>query len=100
LIVAGSLFVDGAFWRLRKLLIGGVGHISSKLDQDCLHCVVSGPVGKAGQLGRIDRSISRVDAGEVDFSNELDKGWLVRVLITAVHLEAVDSVLVDAVWGA
>jgi hypothetical protein len=32
----------------------GVSHVSSQFDQDCLHGVVSIPVGKAGKLGWID----------------------------------------------
>jgi len=76
-----------------------VGHISSKLDQDRLHCVFPGPVGKAGKFGGFNHAVFWIDTGQVDFSFELDDRWLVGILITAVHLEAVDSVLVNTVWG-
>lgn len=56
---------------MRKLLVGGVGHVSAlwlgldvkdkssfdlppELNQNCLHCVISGPVGEAGELGGVD----------------------------------------------
>ena len=66
-----------------------------KLDQNRLHCVVPAPVGKARKLGWVHHAISGVDTREVDLVDELDSGWLVGVLITAVHLEGVDSVLVN-----
>jgi len=100
LVYVVPLFVDRAFWGLGKFLVGGVGHVSSELNQNRLHCVVSGPIGKAGKLGGVDSAISWVDTRQVDFCNELDDGWLVRILITAVHLETVDSIFVDTVWGA
>lgn len=68
----------------------------SKLNQDRLHCVISAPVGKARQFGWIDDTISWVDTREIDLVDELDSGWFVWVLITAVHLQGVDSVLVNA----
>ena len=37
-----------------------------------------------------------VNARQVDFADELDGGWLIGILVAAVHLEGVDSVLVDA----
>jgi hypothetical protein len=43
-----------------------------------------------------DHAISWVNARQVDFANELDSGWLIGILVAAVHLEGVDSVLVDA----
>jgi len=83
---AEGLGVGRALRRLRKFLVGRVGHVSSKLNQDRLHCVIPAPVGKARKLGWIDHAIPWVDTREVDFVNELDSGWLVGVLITAVHL--------------
>lgn len=41
-------------------------------------------------------AVSCVYAGEVDLVDELDSGWLVGVLVAAVHFEGVDSVFVDA----
>lgn len=98
-VVYVSLCVDGAFRGLRELLVGGVGHVSPQFNQDGLHCVVSGPVGQAGKFGGVDGSVSWIDTGQVNFGNELDERWLVRILITAVHLEAVDSVFMDTMWG-
>lgn len=46
-------------------------------------------------LACTDRSVSWVDTRQVDFGYELYQRWLVGILITAVHLEAVDSVFVD-----
>ena len=40
-------------------------------------------------------AILGVDTGDVDLTDELDGRWLVGVLVTAVHLEGVDSVFVD-----
>lgn len=42
-----------------------------------------------------DLSILWVDTWKIDFVDELNSWWLVRVVIAAVHLERVDSVLVD-----
>jgi hypothetical protein len=97
----------------------------SQLNQDRLHCVVPGPVGQAGKFGGVDLilcqlfssnsrhgqykaacsawnvygvadgSVPWIDTWQVDFGYELDERWLVRILITAVHLEAVDSVFMD-----
>lgn len=41
-------------------------------------------------------SVPRVDTRQVDLVDELDRGWLVGVFGTAMHGEAVDSVLVNA----
>lgn len=41
-------------------------------------------------------TISRTNTREVDLVDELDRWWLVWVLITAVHLERVDPILVHA----
>ena len=68
----------------------------SELDQDRLHCVIPAPVGKARQFGRIYDTVSRVDTREVDLVDELDSRRFVGVLIAAVHLQGVDSVLVNA----
>jgi hypothetical protein len=46
--------VDGAFRGLRELLIGGVSHESSQLNQDRLHGVVAAPVCEAGEFGRVN----------------------------------------------
>jgi len=92
-----ELGVGGALRRLREFLVGGVGHISSKLNQNRLHSIIPTPVCEARQLGRIDYAVSWVDAGKVDFIDELDGGWLIGVLISAMHLEGVDSVLMNAV---
>ena len=44
----------GALGRLRQLLVGGRGHVSSDLDEYGLHGEVAFPVGYAGELGEID----------------------------------------------
>lgn len=44
-------------------------------------------------------AISRANARKVDFADELDSGWLIRILIAAVHLQGVDSILVDTLHG-
>jgi hypothetical protein len=41
-------------------------------------------------------AIACVDAGKVDFADEGNIGWGVRVLRAAVDLEGVDAVFVDA----
>jgi len=46
--------------------------------------------------GDADLAISWVDTGQIDFADELDGRWLVGILVAAVHLQGVDSVLVDA----
>lgn len=46
--------------------------------------------------GDADLAISWVDTGQIDFADELDGRWLVWILVAAVHLQGVDSVLVDA----
>jgi hypothetical protein len=43
-----------------------------------------------------NHAISWVNARQVDFADELDGGWLIGILVAAVHLEGVDSILVDA----
>ena len=74
----------------------GESTIPSKLNQNRLHSIIPAPVGKARKLGRIDHAISWVDTRQVDLVDELDGRWLVGVLITAVHLQGIDSVLVNA----
>lgn len=70
--------------------------IPSKLNQNRLHRIITAPVGKARKLRWVDHAISWVDTREVDFVNELDGRRLVGILITAVHFQGVDSVLVNA----
>jgi len=94
-----DLGVGGALCRLGKLLMILTSHVSSELNQDSLHCHFSLPVPKARQLGWVNHAISWVDTRKVDLGDELDSGWFVGVLITAVHLERIDPILVDAVWG-
>lgn len=110
-----GLLVYGAFGRLGDLLVGRSSHVSgtlsvmplgdcqglcadapSELDQDGLHSIVSLPAGKAGQLLGVDDAITRVHARQIDLANELYRGRLIGVVGTAMHLEGVDSVLVDA----
>lgn len=43
-----------------------------------------------------DLPISRVDTREIDFVDELYSRWLVGILIATMHLQGVDSVLVNA----
>lgn len=66
-----------------------------KFNQHRLHCLISSPVGKAGQFGGVDHAVPWVDAGQVHFTYELDRWWLVRILVAAVHLHRVNSVFVD-----
>ncbi len=42
-----------------------------------------------------DLSIPWINTREVDFANELYFWWFIGILITAVHLQGVDSVLMD-----
>ena len=44
----------GALRRLRQLLVGGSGHVSSDLDEHGLHGEVAFPVCYAGELGEVD----------------------------------------------
>lgn len=46
--------------------------------------------------GDANLSIPRVDAGQIDFADELDGWGLVGILVAAVHFQGVDSVLMDA----
>lgn len=52
-LFANSLEV-GALGRLRQLLVGGRGHVSSDLDQHGLHGEVAFPVCDAGEFGKVD----------------------------------------------
>lgn len=90
------VLVDGALGRLRKLLALTAAHVSPEFNENRLHGVFTLPVGEARQLGGIDDTVSLVDAWEVDHADELDRGWLVGVVLAAVHLYGVDSVLVHA----
>lgn len=69
--------------------------IPSQLDEHSLHGVLALPLGEAGQLVGVDDAVGGVDTGQVDLADELDRRRLVRVLGTAVHLDTVDTVLVD-----
>jgi len=95
---AWNLRVGRSFWWLRELLVRRVGHESSEFNQYSLHSHISSPVRKAGQFGRVDNTISWANARKVDFADELDSGWLVRILIAAVHLQGVNSILMDTMW--
>jgi len=92
-------------------------NLPSKLNQDRLHCVIATPVSKTRELGRIDLciisayylttdfvkthlAVPRIDTWQIDLAYKLDGWWLVGILITAVHLEGVDSVLVNALGGS
>jgi hypothetical protein len=70
-----------------------------QLNQNRLHCLISGPVGKARQFGWVDHTVPGVDTWEVDFADELDRRWLIGIRITTVHLQRVNSVFVDALEG-
>jgi hypothetical protein len=69
--------------------------IPSQLDEDSLHRVLTLPLGETGQLAGVDDAVVGVNTGQVDLADELDRRRLVRVLGTAVHLNTVDTVLVD-----
>ena len=71
------------------------GALPPQLDEDRLHGVVALPLREAWQLLGVDGAVARVHAGQVDLADELDGGGLVGVLGAAVHLDAVDAVLVD-----
>ena len=72
--------------------------VPPQLNQDRLHCVLALPGRQAGQLLGVDDAVVRVDARDVDHADKFDRGWLVRVFGTAVHLDRVDAVLVDALY--
>jgi len=95
-----DLGVDGSLGGLGELLIRGVGHETAELDKDRFHGVVTAPVCETGELGWIDDTVPWADAREVDFGYELDGGWLVGVLVAAVHLQRVDAVLMNTVRRA
>jgi hypothetical protein len=61
-----------------------------------LHISVAYPIPGLFERECTDHAISCTNTREVDLIDELDGRWLVRILVTAVHLERVDSVLVDA----
>lgn len=66
----------------------------SKLNEDSLHGVFALPLGEARKHGRVDDAVARVDARQVHLADKLDSGRLIGVLLAAVHLDAVDAVLV------
>lgn len=68
--------------------------VPSQFDEDSLHGVLSLPLGEAGQLARVDDTVVGVDTRKVDLADELDRRRLVGIFRTAVHLNAIDSVLV------
>jgi hypothetical protein len=45
------------------------------------------------ELAYLNLAVSLVHAGQIDFGNELDGWWGVRIAITAVDVDAVDAVL-------
>lgn len=90
-----DLEVGRALRRLGDLLVLGRGHVSSQLYEHSLHSVLTLPLGETGQLVGVDDAVVGVDTGQVDLADELDRRRLVRVLGTAVHLDTVDTVLVD-----
>ena len=67
----------------------------SQLDQNRLHGILPLPLCETRKLARVDKAVTGVYAGEVDLADELDGRGLVGVLGAAVHLDAVDAVLVD-----
>ena len=69
--------------------------VPSQLNKNRLHGVLPLPLGKAGQLVGVDHAVVGVDARKVDLADELDCRRLIGVVGTAVHLYAVDAVLVD-----
>jgi hypothetical protein len=75
-----------------------MSHISSQLDKHRLHCHIAVPVCEAGQLGWIDDAFI-VDTWEVDLGDKGYQGWLIGVLVAAVHFDGVDAVFVDRLHG-
>jgi hypothetical protein len=59
-----------ALSRLWQLLVGGRRHVPADLDQHGLHGEVALPGCYAGELGKVDFAVARVDAGQVDFADE------------------------------
>ena len=49
-------------------------------------------------MGWVDDAVAGVYGGEVDLGDELDGRGLIGVVVAAVHLDAVDAVLVDALF--
>jgi len=49
----------------------------------------------AGSQPSTDLSISWIHTRKVNLANELYFWWLVGILVTAVHLQGVDSILMD-----
>lgn len=91
-----SVSEQSTFRWLRQLLVLWEGHISSQFNEDSLHCVVSLPIGKAGQFTWVNLSSPRIHAGQIDFRNELENWRFVGVAIIAMYVDTVDPVLVHA----
>lgn len=70
-------------------------NIPPQLYQDSLHGVIALPLSQAREHLRVDDAVAGVDGGEVDLADELDGRGLVGVVVSAVHLDAVDAVLVN-----
>lgn len=75
------------------------GHVSSQLDQDRFHGVLSLPLVQAGQLCWVDFASPSIHAWQVHLGEELQNRRLVRVVVVTMYLHAVDSVLVHALFA-
>lgn len=82
--------VDVSFWA------PDIGrNAPSQLYKDRLHGIITLPLGKAGELLRVDDAVMGVDTGKVNLADKLDGRGFVGVFRAAVHLEAVNAVLVN-----
>ena len=70
-------------------------YLPPQFDQYSLHGVIALPLGEARQHRRVDNSVACIDGGQVHLADELDSRGLVRVVRAAVHLDTVDTVLVN-----
>lgn len=91
-----NLCVCRSFGRLRQFLVLRQGHESPQLDQYGLHRELSLPLSEARQLCGVDLAVRLVNAGYVDFRDESYFWRLVGIVITAVNLEGVYAILMDA----
>lgn len=89
--------ISTAFGGLGQLSVGGLAHVLSQLQQHRLHRVASFPVSETWQVGGNHHAALLVNAGNVDFRNELDGGGLVGVIGATFECQRVDAVLVGRV---
>jgi hypothetical protein len=71
----------------------------SQLNQNSFHSILSAPVRKTRELMWVNLAISRIYTRKVDLVDKLEGRRLIGIMITAVHLEGINSVFVNALHG-